>query len=426
MTSGERSTSADKPAEPLTGYAAAPASASAWTPLREPLFRNLWIAAVISYTGTWMQNLGTGWLMASLTNSPMMVGLVQAATTLPVFLVILPAGALADLVDRRKFLLITQGWMVVAAATLGVLTVLQVVTPWSLVLLTFLLGFGAVMNDPAWQAITPEVVSRGQLASAVALNSAGFNAARALGPAVGGLVIAAAGSGFAFLLNAISFFGVILFLYRWKPAPHEGPNVAQRVHDALMDGFRYLRRAPRVQAVLVRTCVFSISASVIWALLPLVARPHGALGYGLLLGCFGSGALMGAALLPAFRRLLSMDELVIGATLVFAAVSVLVGRLQSFPALCAVLATGGACWIAILATLNVSAQTMCPSWVRARALSMYLLALQGGMAAGSTLWGAVAGHFGLPAAFLVAATGLVLGLGSVLRYRLDSSEALIS
>ena len=277
---------------------APPVTQSAWSPLREPLFRTLWAASVVSYIGTWMQNMGTGWLMASLTASPMMVGLVQAATTLPVFLVILPAGALADMVDRRRFLLWSQAWMVVAAAALGILTVFGMVSPWSLVLLTFALGFGAVMNDPAWQAITPETVSGQRLASAVALNSAGYNAARAVGPALGGLVIAAAGSGFAFLLNAASFFGVIIFLYRWKRVPHHVPEPATRLRHALAAGFRYARGAPTVRAVLVRTGVFSLFASVIWALLPLVARPHGPVGYGLLLGFFGLGALAGAVLLP--------------------------------------------------------------------------------------------------------------------------------
>src|ERR1041385_4726726 len=188
---------------------------SAWAPLREPLFRSLWIAAVISYTGTWMQNVGAGWMMTTLTMSPFKVGLVQAAATVPVFLVILPAGALADMVDRRRLLLFAQTWMVFASAALGILTLMNVVTPWILLLFTFLLGLGAVMNDPAWQAITPEIVSGEQHASAAALNSAGFNVARAVGPALGGLVVAAAGCGVTFLLNALSFVGVILFLYHW-------------------------------------------------------------------------------------------------------------------------------------------------------------------------------------------------------------------
>ena len=401
---------------------APPAADSAWGPLREPLFRTLWIASVVSYVGTWMQNMGTGWLMTSLNPSPMMVGLVQAATTLPVFLVILPAGALADMVDRRRFLLLSQAWMVVAAAALGILTIFGMVSPWSLVLLTFALGFGAVMNDPAWQAITPETVSPQRLASAVALNSAGYNAARAVGPALGGLVIALAGSGVAFLLNALSFFGVIIFLYRWKRVPHEVPEPAKRLREALAAGFRYARGTPMVRAVLVRTGVFSLFASVIWALLPLVARPHGPVGYGLLLGFFGLGALAGALLLPGLRRALSCDALVGMATVLFAIVTFAVAELTSFAALCAVLFAGGMCWIGIIATLNVTAQVMCPAWIRARTLSMYLLVLQGGMAAGSTLWGAVASHLGIAAAFMLAALGMVLGLVAAWRYRLPAYE----
>src|SRR6476660_4869105 len=224
---------------------------SALDPLREPLFRSLWMAAVISYTGTWMQNVGAGWLMTQLTMSPFMVAMVQAATTLPVFLVILPAGALADMVDRRRFLLITQAWMVVAAGVLGVLTLYHQVTPWMLLLFTFILGLGAVMNDPAWQAITPEVVRPENHAPAVALNSVGFNLARAFGPALGGLVIAAAGSGVAFLLNAASFFGVIFFLYRWK-RPHFEQVEKGRMWDAMRTGIRYMRGDALVRCILIR------------------------------------------------------------------------------------------------------------------------------------------------------------------------------
>src|ERR1700732_2095290 len=216
---------------PVVAPIAAKNSVSPWAPLGEPLFRSLWIASVISYTGTWMQNVGAGWLMTRLTMNPLMVGLVQAAGAVPVCLVILPAGALADMVDRRRFLLITQGWMVLASGLLGVFTLLGAVTPWMLLLFTFLLGLGAVMNDPAWQAITPEIVSTENHSPAVALNSVGFNVARAVGPALGGLVIAAAGSGVAFLLNAASFFGVIFFLYRWK-RPHIEQVATGRVREA--------------------------------------------------------------------------------------------------------------------------------------------------------------------------------------------------
>src|ERR1700720_3019883 len=330
-----------------------PSQGSAWGPLGEPLLRSLWLVAVISYIGTWMQNVGAGWLMTQITTSPLMVSLVTAATTLPVFLVILPAGALADMVDRRRFLLATQGWMVVAAALLGILTLRHEVTPWMLLGFTFVLGLGAVMNDPAWQAITPEIVSSHNHEAAVALNSVGFNVARAIGPALGGLVIATAGSGVAFLLNAVSFFGVIIFLYRWK-RPHFEHVETGRVRDALLAGLRYVRGAPLVRSVLIRTGAFSLAASSLPALLPILARPHGATGYGLLLGFFGLGALAGAAVLPRVRTRLSVDGLVAFDILLFAAMTFAAGRVQTFSLLCLVLFASGTAWIGILACLNIA------------------------------------------------------------------------
>jgi len=392
-----------------------------WAPFGEPLFRSLWIAAVISYTGTWMRNVGAGWLMTQLTTSPFVISLVQAASTLPVFLVILPAGALADMVDRRRFLLITQAWMAVAAALLGIFTLLEHMTPSILLLFTFVLGLGAVMNDPAWQAITPEIISPERHAPAVALNSVGYNVARAVGPAIGGFVIAIAGVGIDFLINAASFFGVIFFLYRWK-RPHFEHLETGRVRDAIVAGLRYARGAPIVRCVLIRTAAFSLGASSLLALLPIVARPHGATGYGLLLGSFGLGALAGAAVLPRLRSRLSVDGVVAFAIVVFALMAFAAGRVQSFGWLSLVLFTSGTAWIGILACLNVAAQTMSPSHLRARALSAYILVLQGGMAGGSALWGAVASRVGVPAALLCSAAALMIGLLAVRRYRLTAHE----
>jgi len=359
--------------------------------------------------------------MTQLTTSPLMVSLVQAAAAVPVFLVVLPAGALADMVDRRRLLLFTQAWMVIAAAALGVLTLLQAVNPWVLLVFTFLLGLGAVMNDPAWQAITPEVISPERHASAVALNSAGFNVARAVGPALGGLVVAAAGSGWSFLLNAASFFGVILFLYQWRRAPHEALPT-QRMWDAIVEGFRHVRATPQVRSVLIRTGAFSVGATSLLALLPVVCQPHGAQGYGFLLTCFGLGALAGAAVLPRLRLRYSVDGLVAGATVVFAAMTFLAGQTHIFEWLCLVLFTAGAAWIGILACFNVVAQTMCPSWMRGRALSMYLLVLQGGMALGSAVWGALASRQGVPAALMWSALAMIVGLTSIARHRLTAAE----
>ena len=397
----------------------ADAGISAWAPLRERLFRAMWIAAIVSYIGTWMQSVGAGWMMTVLTTSPLMVGLVQAAVALPVFLVILPAGALADMVDRRRFLLVTQGWMVLASGALGVLTLFRVVTPWVLLGFTFALGLGAVMNDPAWQAITPELVPAEQHPAAVAMNSAGFNVARAVGPALGGIVIAWAGSGMAFLLNALSFFGVIVVLYRWKRVPTERIET-EALWEAIGSGLEYARRSELVRSVLIRTGAFSVGAIALLALLPLLARPFGAQGYGVLLGSFGVGALAGATILPRLRRTLSVDGVVGTAIVVFAGMTFTAGQVHGFGLLCVVMASAGGAWIGILACLNTAAQTMSPSWVRARALSVYLLVLQGGMALGSTMWGALAGRIGLPDTLACSALALVAGLLTIRKHRLSS------
>jgi MFS family permease len=397
---------------------------SPWAPLRQPLFQSLWGAAVISYTGTWMQNLGAGWLMTQLTASPLMVGLVQAATMLPVFIVMLPAGALADMVDRRRFLLLTQSWMVIAAGLLGVLTLYGMITPWLLLALTFAMGLGAVMNDPAWQAITPELVPPNQHAAAVALNSVGFNVARAIGPMLGGLVIAVTNSGFAFLLNAASFFGVIAFLYRWKRLPMGRSEDA--VWNSILEGRRFCLGSPLVRGVLIRTACFSLAASSLLALLPILSQRHGATGYGLLLGAFGLGALAGAAILPRLRRRFSVDTVVAIAIVIFACTTCAAGYVRGFDLLLFVLFLAGTAWIGILACLNVVAQTMSPIGLRARALSFYLLALQGGMALGSAFWGALANRVGIPQALLCSGLALVLGLLAVRHYRLTADELELS
>jgi predicted MFS family arabinose efflux permease len=365
--------------------------------------------------------VGAGWLMTQLSDSPLMVSLVQAASAIPVFVAVLPAGALADMVDRRRLLLFTQSWMIVAAAALGVLTLLHATGPWMLLAFTFLLGIGAVMNDPAWQAITPDVVSPAQHSSAVALNSAGFNVARAAGPALGGLVVAAAGAGWSFLLNAASFSGVMYFLYNWKSHAHEA-TATRGIGDAIREGFLYVRGAPQVKSVLIRTGAFSIGAASLLALLPVICQPHGAQGYGFLLTCFGLGALSGAAILPRMKLQYSVDGLVAGATLLFASMTFLAGQVHIFEWLCLVLFTAGTAWIGILACFNVVAQTMCPSWMRARALSMYLFVLQGGMAVGSAIWGELAARQGVPAALAWSALAMVVGLSTIRRHRLTATE----
>jgi MFS family permease len=399
---------------------------SAWAPLRHRLFRALWVASVVSNLGTWMEEVGEAWLMTDQTASPLLVSLLQTADSLPIFLLALPAGALADIVDRRRLLLFTQGWMCVAAATLGVLTLLGLTTPWVLLTFTCALGVGTALNVPAWQALTPELVSREELPAAAALGGVGFNIARSVGPALGGLIVAAAGPGAVFLLNAASFVGVIVVLYRWRRAPRQSVLPTERVAGAVRAGLRYVHYAPPLRAVLIRTLAFIVCGSALWGLLPVVGRRElklTSVGYGVLLGCLGLGAVFGATALPGLRRRVPTDALVAVATILWAGVMAAFAFVQEVPVLCVLLLVGGMGWITLMSSLNVAAQTSVPSWVRGRALALYVLAFQGGMAAGSALWGSVATHASIPVALIAAATGLVLGLLTIAVYRLPQAEA---
>jgi predicted MFS family arabinose efflux permease/quinol monooxygenase YgiN len=374
-----------------------------------------------------MQNVGVAWLMTTLTPSPLLVALIQTATSLPVLLVGLPAGALADLIDRRRLLLVTQTWMLLAAAALGALTLAGSVTPNALLILTFALGLGAAANSPAWQAIIPELVPRRKLASAVALNGAGFNMARALGPALGGLLVAAAGPAFVFILNAVSFLATLVVLYRWRrlPNPRRGPT--EHLGEALSAGLRYVRFAPALRVLLGRSAIFVLCASALWALLPIVARQRLALdssGYGLLLACLGIGAVSGAFFLPQLRALLPLDWLVAAASVVFGLGTLALGWVDSLPLIALALAASGVAWLTVMSSFNLAAQTIAPAWVRARVIGTYLLVSQGGLAGGSFFWGVVADRVTLSQALLLAAGGLALGVAAAPVWRLQRGERL--
>src|SRR5215813_6686641 len=381
-------------------------SLSPWSPLAEPIFRALWIATVASNIGTWMQDVGESWLMVSLA---------------------LPAGALADVVDRRRLLLITQSWMLVSAAAMGLLTLAGMATPWLLLVLTFTLGLGTAMNGPAFQAILPEIVPRQEIPAAVTLARVAVNVSRAVGPALGGLLVAAAGPGVVFLLNAVSFLGVMGVIYRWQRAPQQSTLPPEHVFGAMRAGLRYVRHAPELRAALVRTGAFIVCASALWALLRLQARHAlglGSFGYGILLGCIGSGAVTGAAFLPRVRQKISNNLLVVGATVLFAVVTVVLAHVHVPVVAGAAMIFGGIAWIAVMSSFNTAAQTAAPAWARARALSAYTLVFMGGMAVGSGAWGAVAAHFGVTQALTFAALGLIIGLPVSLRYRLIAGDDL--
>ena len=403
------------------------ADSDAWAPLRRPVFRSLWVAALVSNIGTWMQSMGAAWLMTELTQSPARVALVQAAQSLPLFLLALPAGALADIVDRRRQLIAAQTWMLVFAGLLTATTFAGLTTPGWLLTATFLIGCGAAATVPAFSASIQELVPRAELQAAVALNGLSINVSRAVGPALAGLIVVWSGTASVFLLNTLSFLGVILALRAWKRLPTPGDMPAERLLGALRTGYRYARHAPLLQRVLLRALAFFPFASAVWALLPLVASRE--LGgdarlYGALLGCIGVGAVTAALLLPRITRRLSRDRLVALASLLYAgAVASLWALPSAWAAALAMLVVGG-CWMAVLSSMQVAVQTALPPWVRGRGLALYWVVLMGSMAAGSVGWGQVAEWIGIREALAASAVAGALVVLATLRLRIGGHEDL--
>jgi MFS family permease len=342
---------------------------------------------------------------------------MQTAASLPVVVLGLLAGATADIFDRRRLLIFWQAWMLGAVALLSLLTFFNVISPWVLLSLTLLLNVGTAMNSPAWQAIMPELVPREQLPEAVSLNSAGFNLARALGPALGGLAIAFflhpdTGAAWTFLLNSLSFVGVILVLYQWKRNPlFKSALPAERIYGSMRAGLRYVQFAPLLKAALVRVFVFAIFVSAVWSLLAVVAARdlhQGALGYGILNGSMGLGAVIGAVSLPRVRRRLSADVIIAISTAVFAGTLLILAFAHYPVVIVPVLVLAGFAWTSTMSTFNLAVQVSAPSWVQARALGIYQMVFSGGMAIGSVIWGIIATHASTPISLASAACGLLI------------------
>jgi len=382
-------------------------------PLRIPVFRALWLATIASNIGTLMHGVGAAWLMTSMTNSPLLVGLVPAAALLPTLLVGLWGGVLADLFPRRRILLITQSAMMAAALAMGLLTFSGMMSPWVLLLLTFFIGLAASINLPAWQSQIQDIVPAPQMTAAVSLSSMSFNTARAVGPAVGGLLVAAAGPALVFLLNSFSFLGTVFVLIRWKRTEPVREKMGH--FQALREGARYVVRSAEMRAPLVRVSAFGLGASAVWAVLPLFARDilHlGPGGYGSLLAAFGVGSLLIASLVPGLRRVLHPDRIVGCGVVVLAAAFILLATSRSYPISLVGLFAGGLAWVAAMVQFNVAVQTSVPGAFRGRAMSFFLVCFQGSMGLGSIFHGWLAGRIGIPgtlgfAGFLIL-SGLVL------------------
>jgi len=398
------------------------ASLSPWRPLRLPLFRNLLIADLASDIGTFMQSVGAAWLMTSLSSDPIHIALIQTASALPFFLLALPAGSIGDIVDRRKLILWTELWMLAVAILLAGTTLAHLITPWLLLFLTFALSLGDAVEAPTWRAIFPELVSREDLSPALALNGIEFNLARAVGPAFAGFLIAAVGVGIAFVLNALSFLGVIFVIAGWKRRSSSSKLPAETLTGATSAAVRYVRYSPDVRVLLLRAAFVIFFASSFWALLPAIATSltGGSLAYGLLLGFFGIGAVLGAVALQRARKAYSVEAVVSAATVVFAMVLFATAEIHRVWILCAFLCFGGAAWTIFMSVFNTLVQQLAPDWVRARVLSVYLFVFQGSVAIGSAAWGFAAGRTSPQTALLISGVGIAACL--VLRFPFRLSE----
>ncbi|MEV6640700.1 MFS transporter [Amycolatopsis sp. NPDC051371] len=384
---------------------------AAWAPLRRKMYRTLWIAQFAGNVGTWAQTVGAQWLMGDLGGSALDVSLVQTAMTLPVFLLVVPAGALGDIFDRRRLLLTGQTVMLAGAAALAAVTAAHQVSPGSLLALTATMALGQALSVPSFQAIQPELVPRSEIAQAALLNSANANIARAVGPALGGVLIAALGAEATFALNAVSFLGVLAVVFTWRRERADRPLGAERLLAATRAGARYVRSAPAFATVLARSASFMLFAGGLWSLLPAVARGPlhlGAGGYGLLLACLGAGAVTAAVVLPSLRAVLGTNTVIAAGTVLYGLADLVTGLTGSVPAVVVALFLAGVAWIAVLSTLNSAAQLLLPAWTRARALAYYQLVFMGGQALGALLWGFVADLAGLAVAFAVPGAGLVV------------------
>ena len=386
-------------------------------PLQQPVFRAVWIASFVSNLGSLIQNVGAAWMMTAIATSVDMVALVQASLALPIMLFSIPSGAIADNFGRRKVMLVAQCFMLVVSVMLAVSAFTGTMTPWLLLTYTFLLGCGNALNNPAWGAAVGDMVPRADIPAAVTLNSMNYNLCRSVGPALGGIIVAAAGAVTAFAINALSYLALITVLARWKPALPPSKLPRETMGAAMSAGFRYLAMSPNIARVMSRALVFGFATIATLALLPLIARDllhGGALLYGLLFGAFGMGAVGGALASGKLRELLSKESCVRLGFLGFALCQA-TAALSPYPWLTLLaLSLGGASWVITLSLFNITLQLSTPRWVVGRILSLYQTATFGGMALGSWVWGLIAEEHGSATALLIAAGvalfGLVMGL----------------
>jgi MFS family permease len=400
------------------------APGSAWSPFRHSIFTAVWTATVISNIGGWMFSAASAWLMTNLNSDPLIVSLVQVATTLPMFLFAIPAGALADILDKRLFLIVGESSITITSTMFAAIVWLNLTTPFNLLLFTFLTSVASTLTSPAWQAVVPQLVPKPDLSPAIAANSVGMNVSRAVGPALGGVMVAQIGISAPFWVNAFSNLGVIGALLWWRsPKTTKKHLPVERFGSAIRTGLRHARHNPHLRATLIRAVGFFLFASAYWALLPLVTRTQIAGGpslYGYLLGAIGASAVGSALILPRLKEHLGPDGVVTAGTIGTAIALVLFGLAGNWPLALAASVVAGASWIAVVATLNVSAQVALPDWVRGRGLAIFVTAFFGALSLGSAIWGEVANFVGLPTAHLAAAGGLLISIPLMWRWKVQT------
>jgi MFS family permease len=400
-------------------------SAGLGRPLRVPTFRNLLIADLVSDIGTFMQSVGAAWLMVSMHAGPGYVALIQTAASLPYFLFALPAGSAGDIFDRRRLVLFAEVWMMVVALILAVLTMVGLISPWLLLALTFALSAGDAFETPTWRAVLPELVSKDDLAAASALNGIEFNLARAVGPALAGMVIAVAGVSTAFIANVISFCGVIVVVARWKRPIRKQTAPPETFTGATVAAVRYVRNSPAILKVFVWTGIVLFFSSPLFALLPSLARSvdERAIGYGILLGCFGAGAIGGALLMQKLRARFSTETIVSAGVVILGTAIVAIAGLHRLGTLALVIFVSGAAWVLFISLINAVVQNLAPDWVRARVLAIFTLVYMGSFALGSAFWGGVAQHRSVRLALVYSGFGTVSSVILALFAKLPDSTA---
>lgn len=396
-------------------------------PLRYPVYRKIWLASLLSNLGLLVQGVGAAWAMTEMASSAGMVALVQTALMLPVMLIAIPAGAAADMYDRRKVIISALLLSLLGASLLSVLALLGLVSPILLLVFTFLIGSGMALFGPAWQASVSEQVPTEALPSAVALNSISFNIARSFGPAIGGIIVASAGAVAAFLANALLYLPLLAVLLRWKRVEEPPRLPPERLVRAIISGSRYVLHSPPIRTVLFRTFITGVAGGSVSALMPLVARDllgGGAQTYGVMLGMFGLGAVTGALNIAAIRRRFSGEGAVRLAALLMGLAVCVIGLSRSEILTAAALLLAGAGWMVGVTIFNIGIQLTIPRWVAGRALAGFQAAIAGGIALGSWFWGHLATTWGVDTALL--ASGIALALLPILGLWLVMPEADVS